>query len=120
MEILDPRRRYDKKKLAGLPIVGEKPINEKEEKWLKEFETYEFYNLEEPGLSQTISYGNTKNKVSIDMFHGGKYNFPRHLARFIETRAIPIYKYKPDGTGAMVKTLIGENPRFQMRQIMSA
>jgi len=120
MVLIDPRKRYDKKKLSDLPIVGGKPENEKEEKWLREFETYEFYNLEEPGISQTISYGNTKNKVSIDLFHGGKYVFPRHLARFIESRSIPIYKYRPDGTGAMIKTHVGENPRFQMRQIMSA
>ena len=120
MQLIQPEKRPDKKKLESLPIVGDKPKSEKEEKWLKEMSTFEFYNLEEPGLNQKFTYGSTSNNATFEFFHGGKYVIPRHVASWLENRSTPMYAYRPNGTGQMEKTPTGVKPRFQMRQVMSA
>lgn len=106
-------------KLEKLPIVGKQANNEKEEKYLREICEYEFYNLEEPGLSIKFPYGNTNFKHNFQFFHGGKYRIPRHVARHIEGCTTPIWKWRPDGTGSMRKENAGEKPRFQMRQVFA-
>lgn len=105
-----------KSEFDALPIGGAKPRNEKEEKHLKEIATYEFHNLEEPGLSITFPYGNTRNKMNFTLQHGQTYSVPRHVARHVESCGKPIWDYRPDGQGRMVKQKIGYNSRFQMRE----
>lgn len=111
----------DIKKLQSLPIWDptnpSKKLTEKEEKWLREVKTYEFMNLEEPGVINKFTYGNSKNKHTFTLFHGGKYKLPRFIARHIESKSTPIWKWRPDGTGAMNKQLESRKPRFQMREL---
>ena len=106
---------------SKLPIIDRrdpgKKYSEKEEKWLREISTYEFSNQEEPGLSIKFPYGSTRNKKNFMFFHGGKYQIPRFLARFVETCTTPIWKWKPDGSGSLIKERVGERPRFQMREL---
>ena len=108
-----------KDELDKLPIVGDKPKSEKEEAYLKEICQFEFYNLEEPGLSITFPYGDTKKKHNFKFFHGNKYYVPRHVARHLESRSTPIWSWRPNGIGGMEKQRVGDKPRFQMRQIFA-
>ena len=105
--------------MERLPIVGNQPKDEKEAKFLKEICEFEFYNLEEPGLSIQFPYGNTRYQHNFKLFHGGKYRIPRHVARHLESRCTPIWDWRPDGTGRMQKQRVGDKPRFQMRQVYS-
>lgn len=102
--------------LRKLPIIGKQPENEKEEKFLREVGEFEFINLEEPGLSLRFPYGNSKNQHVFTLFPGGKYKYPRFIARWIESRTTPLWKWRPNGEGGLEKKLIGNKPRFQMRQ----
>ena len=88
-----------KAELEQLPIVGAQPHSEKEADHLKEICSYEFYNLEEPGLSITFPYGNTRFMRTFNFFHGAVYQLPRHVARHLEGCATPIWDYRPDGQG---------------------
>lgn len=112
-------KEIDKCELDKLPIVGEKPKSDREEAYLKEICQYEFYNLEEPGLSITFPYGDTRRKHNFKFFHGGKYLVPRHVARHLESRSTPIWAWRPDGLGSMNKQRVGDKPRFQMRQVFA-
>lgn len=105
--------------LASLPLPKGKAKSEKEDKYLREVLNYEFYNLEEPGLSIKFPYGSTKKKHNFTFFHGAKYRLPRFIAEFMDSRSTPIYDWRPDpeGTGRMTKQLVGHKPRFQMRQV---
>ena len=105
------------KKYLTLPIMGEKPRNEKEIARLKEIKTFEFYNIESTGLSLKFSYGGTSNQETFDFLHGGKYKIPTHVARHVENCSTPIYEYVPDGSGKMKKKLMANKSRFQMREI---
>lgn len=107
------------KRLEELPIVGKPPENEKEEKYLKEIVEYEFYNTEEPGFTQKFPYGSTKKFVNFIFEHGKKYKVPRHVARHVENCSTPLYKWTPDGSGAMAKNMIGKKSRFQMRPVFA-
>jgi len=109
-------RETSAEKLQKLPIILRKPKNEKEEKFLREVCEFEFYNLEEPGLCHRFPYGNTKHSHNFTLFHGGKYKLPRFIAQWVESRTKPIWDWRPDGLGGMTKKLIGQDPRFQMRQ----
>jgi hypothetical protein len=114
--------RYDNdniKKLESLPILGEKPSSEKEEKFLREINEYIFQNIETPNLSVSFPYGNTKNSVNLMLMHGAKYKMPRFLARHIENASKPIYDMKPDVDGIIRLKETGRQPRFQMRQVYS-
>lgn len=104
-------------KMATLPIIGKLPANEKEEKHLKEICEYEFYNSEEPGVSIQFPYGSTKNNMTFTIKHGEKLKAPRHVARHLESCMTPIYCWRSNGAGAMVKTLNGVKSRFQMRPV---
>ncbi len=106
-------------KIRKLPIPGDQPENEKEEKFLREVCEFEFNNLEEPGLSHSFTVGNTKNYFSFQFLHGGKYKVPRFIARHLENRSTPIWNWKPDGSGRMAKKLVGQKSRFQMKQTFS-
>lgn len=112
-------KELDEKKLMELPIMGKAPINEKEEKHLKEIAEFEFNNIEEPGLSNTFSYGTTKNNISFTLRHGEKRKVPRHVARHIENCSTPIYAWKPNGQGQLHKVRTGTKSRFQMRPIFA-
>lgn len=109
------------KKIEKLPIIDpsdpSKKFSEKEEKWLREMTTYEFMNLEEPGLMQTFSYGNAQHKFKFQFMHGGRYRVPRFIARHIDSRGTPMWDYRPDGQGSMHKQQIGHKSRFQMREV---
>lgn len=102
--------------LKKLPIIGRQPTNEKEEKFLREVCDFEFYNLEEPGISVRFPYGNSKNQHNFTLFHGGKYTLPRFIARHLESCKTPIWKWRPDGLGAIHKEKVGYAPRFRMSQ----
>lgn len=106
-------------RIATLPIVGKQPETEKEEKFLREFCEFEFYNLEEPGLAQKFPYGNTSNNHTFTLFHGGKYRLPRFVARHLESCSTPIWDWRPDGNGRMTKRQVGTKPRFRMSQVFS-
>lgn len=106
----------EQSKITSLPILGEQPKSEKEEKHLKEVCNYEFYNLEESGLNLSFCYGNTRFQKNFLFMHGAVYKVPRHVARHIENRTTPIWAWRPDGTGRMQKQKVGEKPRFQMRE----
>lgn len=106
-------------KLKRLPIIGEQPRSKKEEDYLREIEEYEFVNLEEPGLSQRFSYGDSKFSHRFNLEHGGKYKLPRFVARHLESRTIPIWNWRPNGEGGMEKKEMGSQQRFQLRQVFS-
>lgn len=112
--------KFDENKLKKLPIIDpnnpSKKYNEKEEKWLRECVTYEFMNLEEPGLMNTFSYGNANNNMRFTLFHGAKYKMPRFLAKHVSSKGTPLWSWRPDGTGSMRKEKIGTKSRFQMRE----
>lgn len=102
------------KEIAQFPILGRKPQSEKEEKFMREICTYEFYNLEEPGLSHTFGYAAGKQNVTITLEHGKAYELPRFIAEHLESNSIPIYDFRPDGTGRLAKKYVGKNPRFRL------
>lgn len=112
------KTKHTKEQLNKLPIIGKQPKDEKEEKYLREYQEFEFYNLEQSGMSEKFPYGNTQKNVTFQFFHGGKYKLPRHVARHLENCQTPIWKWRPDGTGSMQKELTGYKPRFQMRQVI--
>ncbi|MFO7881197.1 MAG: hypothetical protein R6U52_01505 [Kosmotogaceae bacterium] len=103
--------------LQKLPIIGRQPKGEKEENFLREICEFEFMNMEEPGLSNRFPYGNSKDSHTFTFFHGGKYKVPRFIAQWVESRTTPIWDWRPDGTGGMQKKMVGNKPRFQMRQV---
>lgn len=109
----------DFKKIRDLPIVGKAPASPKEEEFLREFCEYEFMNLEEPGLAHKFPYGSTRNSHTFTFIHGGKYKVPRFIARHIESCSTPLWEWRPNGLGGLNKKLIGNKPRFQMRQVFS-
>ncbi len=85
--------------------------------WRQEKCTFEFYNLEEPGLLLKFPYGPTNKIEKFTFFHGEKYNIRREIAQHVESRQTPIWGYRPDGMGRLEKILTGWKPRFQMREI---
>lgn len=105
--------------LASLPIVGNQPISEKEEKHLKEICEYQFFNLEESGMELTFPYGDTNKYCNFTFLHGSKYRVPRHVAQHVESCSTPIWNWRPDGTGRMVKQKTGDTLRFQMRHVFA-
>jgi len=105
------------KDIQNLPIIGFPVKGEKEEKYLREIGEYEFLNSETPGLIHEFTYGTKDNKHTFKFFHGGKYKIPRFIAMHVESKGTPMYKWVPDGLGSLKKQLIGNNPRFRMRQI---
>ena len=107
-------RKVSEDTLSKLPILGTKPKNEREEKHLREVCEFEFYNLEEPGLTHCFTYGNTRNNSIFTMYHGEKYNVPRCVARHLESKGTPIWDWRPDGSGRIKKKEIGMTPRFRM------
>ena len=112
--------KFDEKKMAKLPLIDrENPgrkFSEKEEKALREMRVYEFSNTENPGVMQKFTYGDTRNKMTFNMFHGQKYEIPRFIARHIEACGTPIYTYKPTGHGQLGKEQTGHKRRFMMRE----
>lgn len=111
----------NKKKMAKLPIIDptnpSKKFTEKEEKWLREFVTYEFMNLEDPRLMHSFSYGRAGNVMKFSFMPGGKYTVPRFIARHIDSRSTPMWEWRPNGQGGMEKKMIGRKSRFQMREV---
>jgi hypothetical protein len=109
----------EEKSFDSLPIVAKKPESEKEEKFLREVVEYEFYNTEEPGMSNSFPYGSTKKQHTFTFKHGEKYKVPRHVARWVESRSTPLYNWTPNGSGQMIKNRAGTKTRFQMKQVYS-
>lgn len=112
-------RKLSESDLEKLPIIGAKPKSEKEEKHLREICEFEFFNLEEPGMSHRFAYGATGNQHTFTMFHGGTYRVPRFIARHLESKGTPIWEWRPDGSGRMAKKMTGQKPRFRMSQKFS-
>lgn len=112
-----PRLDFKEENFDKLPIVGSKPRNEKEEKFLREVLKIEFMNLEQPGLAEKFTYGTTKWFMYPLLMHGGIYRLPRHMIRHIENCQTPIWNLKPDAYGKMHKSCTGYKPRFQCRQL---
>lgn len=112
-------KKSDLEKLQDLPILihGANKMSEKEIKHFRELGTYEFMNLEEPGLSVKFAYGNAKKKHNFLFFHGGKYTLPKFIARHMESKCTPMWSWRPDGLGGMKKEQTGSKSRFQMREI---
>jgi len=102
--------------LQKLPIIGARPKSEKEETYLREICEFEFSNLEESNLAVKFPYGNAKAQHNFTFFPGGKYRIPRCVAKWVESRSTPIWEWRPDGNGSLKKKLIGNKPRFQMRE----
>ena len=98
------------------PFV-KKDKKERHKEWLNEDVSVEFFNLEEPGVPLSFSYGPTKNIEKHTLLHGGKYRLRRQIVQHIESRQTPIWGYKPDGKGIMTKNLEGYKSRFQCRQV---
>jgi len=103
-----------------LPIVGKQPKNEKEEQFLREICEFEFLNIKEPGVSHQFSYGNTKKNRNFTFNHGMSYQIPRFIARHLESCSTPLYEWRPDGLGKLIKKQVGNDPRFQLRQVYNA
>jgi len=103
-------------KFKSLPIIGDQPKSPEEENFLRELCDFEFLNTQEPGLSVSFDYGSSKHHQKFIFEHGQKYRVPRFIARHIETRGTPIYTWKPDGSGRMMKEKKGYSPRFRMAQ----
>lgn len=101
---------------AEAPAVV-KSEEERRAEWMAEDIKFEFNNLEEPGVPIKFSFGPTSDIKSYYLLHGGKYTHPRSLVQHLESSVIPIWGYKPDGSGAMVKNLEGHKSRFQCRQL---
>jgi len=111
----------DLKKMQRLPVIDpsnpSRKFSEKEEKFLREILTYEFMNIEEPGLMHKFPYGSTQNKMNITLMHGGRYRVPRFIANHINSRSTPMWAWRPNGQGGMTKQKIGVDSRFQMREV---
>ena len=97
----------------------QKDEKEKRKEWLQEEITIEFYNLEEPGVPLRFSYGSTKRPENFTLLHGGKYKLRREIIEHLESCQIPMWGYKPDGTGRMIKDVKGFKSRFQCRQVFN-
>jgi len=87
---------------------------------LREVCEYEFVNLKEPGVFHKFPYGSTRKNHTFTLFHGGTYKLPRFIARHLESCATPMYEWRPDGLGKLIKKYTGNDPRFQMRQVYNA
>ena len=105
--------------IRKLPIVGDQPESAKEEEFLREVCEYEFQNIEEAGLMLTFPYGDGNKSHTFTFLHGAKYKLPRFLARHVESCSSPIWKWRPNGLGALEKQYEGRQPRFQMREVFS-
>lgn len=95
----------------------QKDKKDRKKEWLKEEIHFEFFNLEEPGVPITFSFGPADNVKKYMLLHGGKYTYPRDVIQHLESRQVPIWGYKPNGSGQMVKNLEGHKSRFQCRQL---
>jgi len=96
-----------------------KTKSEKGKKILEEEREFEFYNLEEPGMTVRFVFGSTKNMKKYCFWHGQKYTLPVSVADHVESRELPIWNWRPDGLGGLQKELSGWKSRFQMREIRS-
>lgn len=90
-----------------------------ERDWVDEKGTYQFYNIEEPGTKAFFCFGKCTDPKKLELEHGQITELTRGDVRFIESRQTPIYGFKANGSGKMVKTLLGWKPRFQCRQVNS-
>lgn len=95
----------------------QKDKKDRQKDWLKEKITFEFFNLEEPGVPLKFSHGPTNKTEKYTMLHGGKYTYPREVIQHLESKQTPIWGYKPNGRGQVKKNLEGYKSRFQCRQI---
>ncbi len=110
---------YATKEVQSLPImpIGGEKIDEKKEKWLRDWVVVEFKNLEEPRANQEFCYGSTKNKCKFNLWPGGVYKIPRFIQRHLETLGTPLWNWVPDGSGRMRKEKQSYKSRFQLREV---
>lgn len=85
--------------------------------YLSEKVKIQFFNLEQPGNKQLFMCGPVTSPDRFELQHGEIRDLTRAQIRFIETRQVPQYAYRADGTGKIRKTLVGYSPRFQCRPI---
>lgn len=107
------------KKGTNMTTAAVRRVSEKEQNFMNEELDFEFYNIEEPGVMHSFSYGPANNVKSYKLFHGGKYRYPRYLINHIESKGPANWQYSPDGSGNMRATKQGNKPRFQCRIIFS-
>jgi hypothetical protein len=92
--------------------------------FLTEKATIQFYNIEQPGRSQSFCFGTCNNPERITLDHGEIRELSRAAIRFIESRQTPIYEYQKEGGDATTnkratikKKIVGWKPRFQCREV---
>jgi hypothetical protein len=101
----------------AMAVVSPQSVSKKA--WLQELVTFEFLNIECPGVLLPFTYGSTKNPKKYRLFHGAIYTLPREIKIHIETRQTPIWDWMPDGTGKMHKKYMGSNNRFICREVFN-
>lgn len=116
LESQEEKKRGRPRKEEGAAVVH-KSTEQRKKEYLEEEIYIEFMNLEEPGMMLNFSFGPADKMKKYKLFHGGKYHLPRKVVQHIESRQVPIYKYRPDGEGGMRKELTSYKPRFQCRQL---
>ena len=109
--------KLDEKLMDRLPLMnkvdGSHKFTEKEEKSLREYATYELYNIEEPGHPISFHY----QGYPFRLLHGGRYKLPKFIANHIEEVGYPVWDWVPDGSGKMEKKIKSFTRRFQARQV---
>lgn len=100
-------------------MTATKKLSDKEQAFLDEEVEFEFYNIEEPGVSHEFDYGPSNNIKHYVLHHGQRYRYPRKIVNHIETKGPSQWEMTPDGQGRMQKRKIGMSPRFQCRVVYS-
>jgi|ERR1051325_3521371 hypothetical protein len=102
-----------------MSTVANKKISEKEQAWLDEEVDFEFFNIEEPGVDHTFSFGPSNNVKIYTLKHGHKYKYPRRIVNHIESKGPGNWATRPDGRGGSMTVKEGIRPRFQCKIIFS-
>lgn len=105
--------------MSKMTISVQKDKKDRKEEWLDEDIHFEFFNLEEPGVPVKFVFGPSNRAKTYTLLHGGKYTYPRRIVQHLESRQVPIWGYKPNGSGQMEKSLEGYKSRFQCRQLFA-
>jgi len=111
------KQKENEEMAAPMAMSVVSPQSASKKAWLEELVTFEFLNIECPGVLQKFNYGSTKNNKKYILFHGETYTLPREIKIHIETRQTPIWDWVPDGTGKMHKKYMGSTNRFLCRDV---
>jgi hypothetical protein len=100
-----------------MSVAAPKKISDKEQAWLDEEVTFEFYNIEEPGSDLQFSFGPANNIKNYHLKHGQRYKYPRRVVNHIESKGPGNWALRPDGQGGTNAVKEGIKPRFQCKII---